>query len=334
MRTKSSSPILIRWAQSPPWRSIPPIPKCFYVPQLARKKDRVFSYRGTAGKTWKKQVDVPGRPRRIWVDPHSPPIRARYTWLTCADVIVADGSAVRKVSAPASGQRHFLRLRFSIAAHHLRDLGRRRLRFYRWRSEPCNKRALPGTGAKVRAIATSFHHPEIAYVSYDHLVARGKRVDRRRQDHQLWRGLATGLEGLADVDNPASNMHDAWITERFGPGWGENPAGHDRCGSGSENGVRHRSRPNHADRLTAAQPGMRCTPARVDNAGWTTTGLDVTNSYGIHFDPFDSKRVFITYTDIGLFRSEDGGVSWTSSTAGVPRDWREHHVLDRVRSES
>jgi photosystem II stability/assembly factor-like uncharacterized protein len=54
---------------------------------------------------------------------------------------------------------------------------------------------------------------------------------------------------------------------------------------------------------------------------WTSTGLDVTTNYGIHFDPFDPKREFITYTDIGLFRSEDGGKSWQSSTAGVPREW-------------
>ena len=40
-----------------------------------------------------------------------------------------------------------------------------------------------------------------------------------------------------------------------------------------------------------------------------------------HFDPFDNKRQFITYTDIGLFRSEDGGTSWMSSTTGVPRLW-------------
>ena len=59
----------------------------------------------------------------------------------------------------------------------------------------------------------------------------------------------------------------------------------------------------------------------MKDAGWTTTGLDVTNSYGIHFDPFDTKRLFITYTDIGLFRSEDGGASWMSSTTGVPREW-------------
>ncbi len=50
-------------------------------------------------------------------------------------------------------------------------------------------------------------------------------------------------------------------------------------------------------------------------------GLDVTTNYGVHFDPFDPKRQFITYTDIGLFRSENGGESWMSSTAGVPADW-------------
>jgi photosystem II stability/assembly factor-like uncharacterized protein len=47
----------------------------------------------------------------------------------------------------------------------------------------------------------------------------------------------------------------------------------------------------------------------------------VTTNYGVHFDPFDSKRMFITYTDIGAFRSEDGGGSWVSSTEGVPRPW-------------
>ena len=60
---------------------------------------------------------------------------------------------------------------------------------------------------------------------------------------------------------------------------------------------------------------------KIPGGEWTSTGLDVTTNYGIHFDPFDRKRQFIDYTDIGLFRSEDGGRSWTSSTQGVPRRW-------------
>jgi photosystem II stability/assembly factor-like uncharacterized protein len=59
----------------------------------------------------------------------------------------------------------------------------------------------------------------------------------------------------------------------------------------------------------------------VSGAEWTTTGLDVTTNYGVFWDPFDSRREFIAYTDIGLFRSEDGGKSWQSSTAGVPKEW-------------
>jgi photosystem II stability/assembly factor-like uncharacterized protein len=55
---------------------------------------------------------------------------------------------------------------------------------------------------------------------------------------------------------------------------------------------------------------------------WTSRGLDVTNTYGIHWDPFDAQRVFLSNTDTGLFRSEDGTASWTSSVEGVPLRWR------------
>jgi photosystem II stability/assembly factor-like uncharacterized protein len=61
---------------------------------------------------------------------------------------------------------------------------------------------------------------------------------------------------------------------------------------------------------------------RVGPDRWTTRGLDVTTTYGVHFDPFDVRNVFITYTDIGLFRSADGGASWTGATVGVPNRWR------------
>jgi hypothetical protein len=55
---------------------------------------------------------------------------------------------------------------------------------------------------------------------------------------------------------------------------------------------------------------------------WTTRGLDVTNAYGVHVDPHNQSRIFISYTDIGLFRSEDGGRSWMVSSQGMPQDWR------------
>src|SRR5258706_323253 len=60
----------------------------------------------------------------------------------------------------------------------------------------------------------------------------------------------------------------------------------------------------------------------MPDGGWTTNGLDVTTSYGVHFDPFDPQHMFISYTDIGLFASDNGGASWYSATrSGVPGSW-------------
>jgi hypothetical protein len=62
--------------------------------------------------------------------------------------------------------------------------------------------------------------------------------------------------------------------------------------------------------------------ADVGEDRWTTTGFDVTTCYGVHFDPFNVKDMFISYTDVGLFKSADGGASWRSSIAGIPRRWQ------------
>jgi photosystem II stability/assembly factor-like uncharacterized protein len=61
---------------------------------------------------------------------------------------------------------------------------------------------------------------------------------------------------------------------------------------------------------------------KLDDGTFTSSGLDVTTTYGVHFDPFDVRHMFISYTDIGLFASENGGKSWhTATTQGVPREW-------------
>ncbi len=58
------------------------------------------------------------------------------------------------------------------------------------------------------------------------------------------------------------------------------------------------------------------------NNEWRSRGLDVTTCYGVQYDPMNSRRIFIDYTDMGLFRSEDGGKTWIPSTTGVPQNWR------------
>lgn len=49
--------------------------------------------------------------------------------------------------------------------------------------------------------------------------------------------------------------------------------------------------------------------------------IEVTTCYGVHFDPFDKNHKVISYTDIGMFQSFNGGDSWIQAINGVPRRW-------------
>jgi photosystem II stability/assembly factor-like uncharacterized protein len=189
------------------------------------------------------------------------------------------------------------------------------------------KSDLPGSDAQVRAVATSLHHPEVAYVSYNHLIEGSQWLNALHGNRERWLGVAKTTDAgktwqlvWKESNKSAANVHDAWISERFGPGWGENPL---------EIGVADQD-PNlcygtdFGRTMVTSDGGANWTAVysrKLSGPQWTSTGLDVTTNYGIHFDPFDSKRQFITYTDIGLFRSEDGGNSWQSSTIGVPQEW-------------
>jgi photosystem II stability/assembly factor-like uncharacterized protein len=58
-----------------------------------------------------------------------------------------------------------------------------------------------------------------------------------------------------------------------------------------------------------------------------TTGLELTVSRFVSVDPRDPRRVFFGYSDIGLFVSEDGGVTARRRVAGVPRAARNADAI-------
>lgn len=286
-----------------------------YVAAATKQGPALFISRNY-GKSWEKMASLPDVPRRLWVDPHSP-ADARVLFLASGHTIAVTGAGgVRSLPLPTAVND--LSLGFGSAPQPtIYATSEEGIFISKDGGANWHKSDLPGDGGKVRAIATSLRHPETAYVSYDHLTLSGKS----------WIGVAKSTDSGADwqlvwkeSDVAAKNVEDDWITARFGPDWAENPL--DITVAQQDANLAYGTDLGRTMRTTDGGATWKAVYSRqVDDSGWTSLGLDVTNSYGIHFDPFDSKRQFITYTDIGLFRSEDGGISWMSSTAGVPSEW-------------
>ncbi len=178
--------------------------------------------------------------------------------------------------------------------------------------------SLPGIEGRVNfsGIGASFHHPEVAYVSFDNgrnqskpVFGFAKTTDTGRTWTIAWDQTKTDPE----------HLHGAWLEERNGTGRNTEDVGVSPTDPNRVFG-------SDAMRMVRSTDGGTTWEAvysrRLPDGEWASTGLDVTTCYGVHFDPFDKKRIFITYTDIGLMRSEDGGKGWLTSTTGVPRTWR------------
>ncbi len=238
------------------------------------------------GDNWQKLADLPEVPRHLWIDPYSPR-KSRTLVIAGAHFVVTEsatgnhkselpGSAIMTdSSAGFSGPGKSVLYATSDQGGFVSRDGA-----VSWQAI-----ALPGTGARVRAIATSLHHPETAYISYSHLQLGGttwhgvaKTVDAGHTWELMWK------EG----QTPAPNVHDAWITQTFGTDWGENPL---MLGVADQD-------PNlcyatdFGRTLATTDGGKNWTAKysrRVPGAEWTTTGLDVTTNYGIHFDPFHQR---------------------------------------------
>ncbi len=283
--------------------------------------DRTFTLQesGDRGRTWKKAAPLSGG-SGIYIDPQSPrqnrtiyvigpnsiAVRENGQWTQGPSPEGVTSFTDSSAGFPAEGGRLVV---YAIAKQGLfvsTDGGGG------WTRSP-----FPGEAAQFQAVATSLHYPNVAYVSYNRLkqgaethFGVGKTTNFGRSWDLSWK----------ESKIAAANVRDAWVTERFGPGWGENPLS---LGVAPQDpGLCYGT--DYGRTMRTADGGRTWEAVystRMPDGSSTSRGLDVTTCYGVHFDPFDKSRLFITYTDIGLFRSENGGRSWISSTAGVPDPW-------------
>jgi photosystem II stability/assembly factor-like uncharacterized protein len=274
------------------------------------------------GRGWKRTADLAEPATHLWVNPHSP-VGNRTLVLAGAhgiqiknpDGIHKTGSpSVKSMTAVSAGFRTDGRsLIYAIADDSGFVSGDEGTHW--------QKISLRAGGGKIRAISTSTRNPETAYLSYRDFAEDGlkymgvaKTSDAGHSWQLVWK------ENVNKAAKPGANIQDAWITERFGSDWGENPL--DLTVADQDPNLAYGTDLGRAMRTTdGGATWIAVYSNRNGGKGWTTTGLDVTTSYGYHFDPFDHDRQFISTTDIGLFRSEDGGKSWISSTRGVPAEW-------------
>ncbi len=181
-----------------------------------------------------------------------------------------------------------------------------------------------GSRPSLGPIAVAAHAPLEAYVGLRGLVlqAGGKPAN----------GIARTADGgktwtvvHAEADQPSSNLAGSWIEPRAAEDghsvWFDAP--YDLAVAPNDPRVAYATDLFRTYRTMDG--GKSWAQVNSESRGedrWVTRGLDVTTTYGVQFDPHDPRRVYIPYTDIGLFRSDDGGETWTGSSAGIPRLWR------------
>jgi photosystem II stability/assembly factor-like uncharacterized protein len=181
--------------------------------------------------------------------------------------------------------------------------------------------SLPSLGP----VSVSARFPLVAYVGLRGIVLAGR-------GDAPFNGMAKTADGgrtwtvvHSESDRPSANLAGSWIEARAEEDghsvWFDSP--YDIAVAPNDPDVAYATDLFRVCRTVDG--GKSWAQVNSENRGddrWTTRGLDVTTTYAVQFDPHDPRRVFIPYTDIGLFRSEDGGETWTGSTTGIPTRWR------------
>ncbi|MFC1614412.1 hypothetical protein ACFL5K_03870 [Gemmatimonadota bacterium] len=153
--------------------------------------------------------------------------------------------------------------------------------------------------------------PEVVYLSCESYPENRYGILKTDDSGKTWSWVLN-----ADWNSYISNNYsESWLTRNYGTGYvgrphelGVCPTDPDVCFAAD----------GHSSRTTNGGETWETVYSNDMGGGaYSSRGLDVTTCYGVHFDPFDSLHLFITYTDIGLFQSYDGGESWVHALNGI-----------------
>jgi photosystem II stability/assembly factor-like uncharacterized protein len=295
----------------------------FAVLQRGRTNQLVVST--NYGQSWNDIALLPEGVNRIYIDPHSPR-QDRTLYLVAANSVLILEHGKWRQGPPPNAVKSFTQVSISFptkagpsAIYASTDTG---IFVSHDGGSSWQASALPGTGARSNAVAAAPNHPEVAYVSFSGLkegwFGRGRPhfgIARTTDSGKHWQLV------WKESGQRASNIHDAWISEFFGPEYGGVALG--LAVSETDSNIVYATDQGRIMRTRDAGRNWEAVYSTRQSAdAFTGRGLEATTCYGVHFDPFDPKRVFISYTDIGLFGSENGGANWTASLTGVPHSWQ------------
>ena len=247
----------IRWASIYAMAIDPADSRLLYVVAGRKENPSLFVSRD-AGEHWQKQADLPSNVRRLWVDPHSQPGRGGFLWAPRTLLRSVTGARVRTLPLPApatdlslgfgSGEQPVIYFTSERGAFRSSDGGAT------WRE--C---VLPGSGAKIRAVATSLHHPDTAYLSYSDLKLDGKTWLGVAKTTNAGDGLAVGVERIVRSRDERSRRLDYDALRHY---LGRESAEYDGGRPGSEPCIRNRSWPYHAHHRWRRDLGRQSIHAR------------------------------------------------------------------------
>ncbi len=116
------------------------------------------------------------------------------------------------------------------------------------------------------------------------------------------------------------NYEESWLNRSYDPGWGGHvltlgvaPSNPDICYA-TDFGRAYRT-------LDGGITWKQVCSQNHPDGSVSSTGLDLTCCYGVSFDPFEKDHLIVSYIDIGLFHSYNGGETWHHLVEGIPGNW-------------